>query len=165
VSNLTFFVHLFMGTINEMLQAFQKVNLPLKVPEIIAETSGEITKFIQLQLIEGKDATGESIVPDYKKSFFNSGYAEMKNEMNPLPGYGTPDFLLTGELYRNLNVTVSDDEYDIESDVPYALDDSITSRGPEPFMLSDENKGNYAQTSLLPAILTYITETTGVEII
>jgi hypothetical protein len=47
-------------------------------------------------LEHGKDKSGEDIAPSYR----NDAYAAMKQGMNSLPQYGTPDLKLTGAFHR-----------------------------------------------------------------
>jgi hypothetical protein len=70
------------------------------------------------QLKFGLDSEGKKIKPDYHDDV----YADKKSNMNSLPGFGTPDLNLTGEMYKNIDVLAgvpNDKEYTIFSDVEY----------------------------------------------
>lgn len=149
-----------MGTIQQLYEAFQNVNLKEELPNLILQTSFEIDVFVQVQLDQGLLSTGEPIAPSYASDY----YAKKKNNMNGTPGFGTPDLHYTGAYYKGIGVSIKNDTYDIESNVSYAHEDSISQYGDDLLRLSEEHKEQYANESLLPAIGNYIKEKTGLEI-
>jgi hypothetical protein len=146
-----------MGTIADLYEAFSQVKLREELPNLIQATSYEIDTLVISQLDKGELATGEKITPSYASNY----YSKKKEQMNPTPGYGTPDIKYTGNLYKNIGVSVTQDAYDIESSVPYADDQSITQYGDKLLALSEENKEVYCEETLLSKIQEYITGKTG----
>lgn len=147
-----------MTTIEQLYEAFSNVRLREDLPELIRENGTVMAELVEGQLIQGKDATGESITPSYANKY----YSKKKFSMNSLPGYGIPDLKVTGDYYKGIGVAIkSEDEYDIESDVPYALNPSISQYGDNLLALSDDNKQVFCDQTLAPAIANYILEKTG----
>jgi hypothetical protein len=147
-----------MSTIDELYADFAQLNLREKLPELVLQTSTEITGFIIEQKAKGELSTGEKITPSYK----DPAYAKAKYwKYNPLPGYGTPDGRLTGAFDAGLSVTIRGDEYDVESNVPYAQDESLLQYGDNFIRLNDQNMTTYCEDTLAPVIQDYITAVTG----
>ncbi len=70
------------------------------------------------QLHDGHDNTGRLQSPDYA----DERYAVHKNEENPVPGLGVPDFFVTGDYYNSIQMTVNSSQYSIvtySGGVPY----------------------------------------------
>jgi hypothetical protein len=88
----------------------------------------------------GKDKSGTNIAPSYKYD----SYAEMKQEMNSRPDFGTPDLRLTGAFYNSfyfdfdtLEVTSSDAKTE-------TLKEKYGNRGKNPiFGLNEETVSRY----------------------
>ena len=83
---------------------FRDVLLDVSTQNMIVELQKE-------QLLQGKDSTGNDIEPQYRNAY----YSAMKQGMNSLPVYRTPDLKLTGAFYRaiyfdtgKMNLTSSD---------------------------------------------------------
>lgn len=147
-----------MGTIDELFEAVSKLRLRDELPEMIRETGGEIAKKVEAQMQKGQLSTGEKITPKYSNDY----YAKIKASMNPMAGFGTPDGKLSGDYYRGMGVAIiSDDEYAIESDVPYSHNPSLEQYGDNFTRLSEESKDEYCQETLLPKIQAYVTDITG----
>lgn len=149
-----------MSTIDDLYEAFSQVNLRDELPNLILATSYEIDALVISQLDKGQLSTGEKITPSYASSY----YAKKKETLNQQPGYGVPDIHVTGKLYAGIGVAVKGAEYDIESNVPYAQDDSIVQYGDNLLRLSDPNMTVYAENILFPAIANYITSKTGIDL-
>ena len=85
---------------------------PIGIVQDIVMSDGDLIVELQKeQLTQGKDATGEDIAPSY----YSDAYAEMKQELNSQPDFGTPDLRLTGDFHNGfyldhdtLQVTSSD---------------------------------------------------------
>src|ERR1700688_2324220 len=148
-----------MTTISELYEAFGQINLREDLQILILENGTAIAELVESQLEQGKLGNDTKIAPTYANKY----YSKKKYGMNPTPGYGVPDLKVTGEYYKGIGVAIrSADEYVIESDVPYALQPSITQYGDELLALSDENKQIYCNDTLGPAISDYILEKTGI---
>jgi hypothetical protein len=61
------------------------------------------------QLHDGQDNTGSLQSPLYA----SEQYALGKEEMNPVPGLGVPDFFVSGDYYNSIQVKVLRGEYSI----------------------------------------------------
>lgn len=146
-----------MATIEQLYEAFGQVNLRQDLPELIEQTGNHLELLIIGQLEKGQMPDGGSIQPSYASNY----YAKQKFSMNSLPGYGVPDIKKSGKYYAATKVTAKGDEYDVESDTPYANADSITQYG-DILLPSDENKQIYCDDTLMPAIANYILEKTGI---
>lgn len=144
-----------MATILDVLENFRSINLKQALPGLVNETKQEIIRLNQQQLFSGLLSTGDK-VGVYKLR----DYAERKNLLNPLPGFGIPDLKLSGDFYKGFVVEVNEEIYNITSRDPktgrlYSL------FGPDIFGLTEENKGLYSQGILGNAIRDFITAKTG----
>ena len=68
----------------------------------IDKTAEEISRLNVDQLRHGLTASEGRL-----KRYRNNKYARVKNEMNPLPGLGNPDFILTGAFTSKIQTEVS----------------------------------------------------------
>ena len=62
------------------------------------ESRALIVELQKKQLLQGKDSDGEDIKPLYR----SGSYSAVKQRMNSLPSYGTPDLKLTGSFHRSI---------------------------------------------------------------
>lgn len=147
-------------TIDDLYEAFSRVNLRQELPNLILATSYEIDVLVISQLDKGELSTGSKITPSYASNY----YANKKAALNATPGIGTPDLRVTGRYYSGIGVAVKGAEYDVESNVPYAQADSITQYGDNLLRLSDPNMTAYSENTLFPAIADYIRGLTGLEL-
>jgi hypothetical protein len=146
-----------MATIEDLYEAFKQVRLREDLPQIIQETSYKINLLVKDQLAIGKLSNGNSIRPTYASLY----YAKMKQAIGSQAELNTPDIKLTGAYYAALGISVTQDEYDIESTVPYADSKQILQYGDDLLRLSEDSKQIYCDETLGPAIQSYITEKTG----
>ena len=79
--------------------------------KILVETQEIITALNTGQLHEGKTPEGRKLTPKY--SWVR--YARAKNELNPLPGFGTPDLKVTGDFYSEFYLTAKNQEFELHS--------------------------------------------------
>jgi len=63
------------------------------------------------QLHDGQDNTGHLQSPLYE----SERYAEHKNEVNPVPGMGVPDFFVTGDYYNSLKLVINQSQWNINT--------------------------------------------------
>lgn len=138
-----------------MLKRFERLNTDKIIQDSItdnAEAMGELNK---KQLYTGKDKTGEFLRP-YRSQL----YADIKYQMNPVPGYGNPDLRVTGAFYRGIQVKVSGDSINIKStdEKGEALEKKY---GAEIFGLGKELKKEFLDEKLRPAIKEKILQETG----
>jgi hypothetical protein len=67
------------------------------------DTAEQLLDWNKKQLYQGRSAEGDAMEP-YKWE----SYAEQKHNMNPLPGFGFPDYKLTGAFYEAFKIEVTD---------------------------------------------------------
>lgn len=146
-----------MATIDDLYEAFSTVKLSDELPNLIQGTSYEIDAKVIEQLQQGLLSTGDKITPFYA----SPNYATKKFKLNSAPGFGIPDIKLTGALYAGIGVSATKDEFNIESTVDYAKNQSILQYGDNLLRLSEDNKQAYCDETLQPAIQDYITAKTG----
>lgn len=150
-----------MSTIDALYQDCLKLDLKGEIPQLIVDNGAEAGHLVETQLAQGQLSTGASITPEYANTY----YSRKKESMNSTPGYGVPDLKYSGDYYKSIGVALkSEQEYVIESDVPYANDPQITQYGEDLLKLSDDNLTIFAEKTLLPAIGKYIKEITGLEL-
>ncbi len=145
-----------MATTSDLLERLQSLNLRELLADSIEETAPEYVELNTQQLFKGLDGMGQSIRPLYR----SAKYARVKNQSNPLPGYGTPDLKLTGAFYQGYELKVEGDELVKDSDVDYA-DQLFEKYGNEIGQLDEENHEEYIQENLAPAFYDRVREQTG----
>lgn len=84
-------------TFTEIHQTISKFNAEQVVSDVYEQTKEPLADLNAVQLLNGLSAKGKNL-----KSYSNPVYAELKNRMNPLPGFGNPDLRLTGAFYRGI---------------------------------------------------------------
>lgn len=88
-----------MATIKELYRRVLALNTDDAIEQAVSETADEYLKENQKQLFEGFDREGQHL-----RRYRSAKYARVKNQMNPLPGLGNPDFYVTGDFYRGQHV-------------------------------------------------------------
>jgi hypothetical protein len=83
-------------TFGSLLDDMRKLDLEAIAVESITETIPQILDRNKRQLYHGLTSEGQNL-----RKYRRRKYAEVKNEMNPLPGLGNPDFFFTGDFYNN----------------------------------------------------------------
>lgn len=143
-------------TIQGLLDKVKKVDLPGEIDRILKKSAKDLIELNQEQLFQfGIRADGVKL-----KEYMSKSYAKKKFQINPQPGFGTPDFVNKGSFFSQFVVNVSKDSFDITSK------DSKTQKlidrdGPKIFGLTKENKELYLAVTFGPDIRSYITKTTG----
>lgn len=145
--------------LSEMIDGFKKVNLKEALPGLLVEAGPELVQKVRNQLNTGTDATMNKITPKYADAYYGGAYTREKNQMNPLPGKGTPDLYLTGFLYQGLTLKAEGGTYDITSEVDYFTAPQIAQYGDEVFKVSDDNKSAFNQKTFGPLIMNYVENT------
>jgi len=114
---------------------------------------------------EAPDGTSNEYKP-YLIEELGIQYAQLKNEMNPEPGYGNPDLKYTGAFYNGIRIEVSADNINIEStdSKNEALQAKYGSQIPI-FGLGGEQKRAFVKKYLRPAALKQISKATGLKLI
>jgi hypothetical protein len=91
-----------MATIPDFVSNFKRLNNNKFNEIVVDEMFNYQERIIDLnkdQLMSGFDSTSQRL-----RSYKNREYAEMKNEVNPLAGFGNPDLKLTGQFHRGFHV-------------------------------------------------------------
>lgn len=124
-----------MATMREMMERWQAVNAVEITTEAMGENSDSIAELNKEQLLSGQAMDGS---PFYQ--YKDPAYAKMKNELNPLPGYGNADFKLTGAFQGGIFLKIVGVDYTLDSADDKTQKLKRLSRGAPLFGLSDENK-------------------------
>lgn len=116
------------------------------------EKKDELLRVNQSQLYEGFDQGGKRL-----KKYKNVRYAGKKNKMNVLPGFGNPDFFVTGEFYSNWKIERAGQKIITElGDNGKA--DFLIKRDPEIIGLGGEYRKGFVENTLQPAYLSKMHE-------
>lgn len=68
---------------------------------IIQQTTDEIAEYNRSQLRSGFDGKGRRL-----KAYRSKSYAARKNRANPVPGFGNPDYKVTGAYHEAIRAAV-----------------------------------------------------------
>lgn len=141
----------------DILDKLNVLDLRQLARDTIIATAYEIVTLTESQVYDGKDKTGATITPKYGSTY----YSKKKALQNPSPGYGNRDWYASGNLYKNIGVSVTDDEYIIDAPSVSYLPKLIEQSGDNILLLSDQNKAKYVNETLKPALTQAIQEKTG----
>lgn len=145
-----------MATATEILERLQSLSVREMLIESIEETADLYVDLNTAQLLEGKDGDNQPLRPQYAIE----SYADQKNRMNPLPGYGNPDLKLTGAFYKGYGVRVEGTDVVKFSTVSYA-DGLFEKYGNAIGQLDEERHEEYVQGDLAPILYDKFREQTG----
>lgn len=147
-----------MTTILDAIKNFESIQLEQAVPVIIRSLSAELVDYNLDQLAKGLTSENVSISPRYR----SRDYAAYKNTLNPKAGFGVADLNLTGDFYAGFYVQISGMSFTFGSNDPKsALLEGKYSANGGIYGLTDENKANFAQNEVKPAIVSHIQQKTG----
>lgn len=136
-----------MTTIGDIKRRFKALDINDQAQQAIDDTREPLIEKQKGQLLQGLNAKGNKI-----GKYRNNKYARVKNQMNPLPGLGTPDLKLTGAFHKGLFVDVRTDTYVIESG-DEKNDDLQDKYGTEILGLNKESRVEYVKEDLRPRFL------------
>lgn len=139
-----------MGSMFQLLDRLDKVELKPIVILCLETSKYEWLSLNRGQLHDGQDNTGHLQSPEYA----DERYAEHKNEENPVPGLGVPDFFVTGDYYNSIQMTINASQYSITTysqGVPYGP--KLDNRWKRNYGLDAENTGFFANEILKPKIV------------
>jgi len=141
-----------------MLSKFKSLVIETIAAQVVEGTERELITLNQNQLFHGEDADGNKL-PRYR----SERRARIKNSMNPLPGYGIPDYYVTGRMYNQMYVDFErDGTYKIRSNVPYF--GVLTARGGNPFGIQPNNKVQYIKNTFKGRFIKIIANIVGVKV-
>jgi hypothetical protein len=135
-----------MASAKQLLTRLERISLQqTTITEVMARPE-EMPELNREQMYrEGQTSTGAKL-----KRYKRERYARAKNRMNPLPGYGNPDFYVTGAFHRGITIQEQAGRIRITSTdrkTPFLL-----KRDPEVFGLTGENLNRYRK-QLFPRIM------------
>lgn len=148
-----------MATPGELLDLLEALDLPAIVTEALDEQKESYVKKNLDQLLDGLSPEEGKIEPKYK----SKSYARKKNAMNPKPGFGTPDFYLTGALHEQTHAEVEGDDLVIKSDVEYAKYNEQRWGNETIWGLTEENFEVFVDDELRPSIIEKVCDQTGLQ--
>lgn len=93
-----------MSTIGQLYRRVQQLNTDKVIDDVFIANQEFLAEENKKQLHEGFDRTGARL-----KRYKNAAYARKKYAQNPIPGYGNPDFFLTGAFFRQWQVRIDGD--------------------------------------------------------
>jgi hypothetical protein len=146
-----------MGYINDLLAKLNAMNVQHIAQTIFVATEESLEEIQRSQMEHGLNADGEPI-GQYKQEW----YADRKNMMNPLAGYGQVDLKHTGRFYDNITVAIINDELIIES-TDGKNEALIEKYGENIFGINEDFKQRYIDEDLRPEFKKEIQKATGLR--
>lgn len=139
-----------MRTVNNMLQAAQRINLQRLIEDNLTEYSEQYLLLQKEQLYEGKMSTGNDLSPSYfEDPYFKTPaaaarYSAWKDKITPNPkrSQGTPNLFINGFLYSKFIVEVKTEGYLVDN-TSETFPSIIMKYGPELVGLDNEKKQLY----------------------
>lgn len=104
-------------TAGDMLDLVSNLSLSDIAEEALQNTTEQALALNKDQLLHGKQSDGQPI-----RDYVLHSYAMLKHDMNPLPGFGIPDYRLTGAYYNAFIATADSDGlhvYNTDPKAPY----------------------------------------------
>lgn len=147
-----------MGTISELLERLELVDLKTQTEVILENTSENVIALNQKQLyVGGVDADGKSLEAYKWKEY--AAYKARRNPSHP----GIPDLYDTGDFYRGFEVELlGGAKFTLSSTDEKAT--ALEQKYGQIFGLTDENEIQYAEF-FRTAILNYLENITGLKAI
>lgn len=112
------------------------------------------------QLLAGRNAEGLEVRPQYSFRGGENSYASLKNQMNPVPGFGTPDLKYTGTFHASIKVNASTGKLNWEASDPNSL---LSRYGPVLGVYENTPLQVYRETILFPLSIKIIKAATGAK--
>lgn len=146
-----------MLTIKGLSRSFQKLDTNKAIQNGVEKSLPEMIKRNKVQMNRGKTKFDTKISPSYRRN----KYARIKNEMNPIPGLGTPDLYVTGDFQSKINMT-------LEGNVIIQKSSDYKAEWLEPkyddiYGLGGDLKQEFQKEVLQPAINEEISKSTGLK--
>lgn len=143
--------------LNSLIDKFKSLDTDKIIMDSFNDTHKSFEDRQRDQLSKGYTNDGKKISPKYR----SRKYAHAKNEMNPIPGLGTPDLRLTGAFYAGIDMDTGKNSLDIISK---------DEKGPELehkykniFGLGGVHKSQYLKESFGPKMRGKISKFTGLK--
>lgn len=119
--------------------------------EIVREHENVLVDMNTEQIKQGRDSTGSSISPDY----YSEDYAQMKNQMNPRPGFGVPDLFLEGDFQEGFFVEDAPEGWKVDSK-DEKRNKLASKYGEEIFGNTPEDEEEFNEEYILPELAEWI---------
>lgn len=145
-------------TVGDMLKRFRKLNTTKLAEQTIRQTKEGYVQMNKDQLYTGEGADNNKI-PAYR----SKAYANLKAQLNTLPGLGIPDYYLTGKMYSKMQLKITANSVKVISTVDYYND--LIARGGDPFGLNDDSKQQYYKLYFRPIFMQKLADTLGVKLV
>lgn len=104
-------------TFGAYLESLRKLDFEDITVQVLQDSEEVILQRNKAQMYRGKDTNNNFIQP-----YVLPEYALKKHRMNATPGYGNPDYYLTGAYYRDMRFEVDNAEmhiYNVNQKAPY----------------------------------------------
>lgn len=147
-------------TFTELNQTINSFDADKVVEDVYEETKEPLADLNAVQLLQGLSAKGKNL-----KSYASPLYAEMKNRMNPLPGYGNPDLRLTGAFYRGIYANIQGGSLSITSSDSKTTDLEKKYGELNMFGLSEKYRIEHVIENIDPAFKKEIERVTGLTMV
>lgn len=134
-------------------------NLEVQASEVVRENDNVLIDMNTEKLKHGKTSTGDSISPEYA----SDDYAEMKQDMNPRPGFGIPDLFLEGDFQGGFFVEEMEGGWDIDSK-DEKRNKLAAKYGEEIFGNTEEDEQEFNKEYILPELVEWIMETLNTKL-
>lgn len=145
-------------TVRALYEKISALNIEQAAIESVTETKENLSDENRKQLIAGFNRRGERLRP-----YRSAKYARVKNQMNPLPGLGNPDFKVTGQFQRGIKTEVNGTSIVTASTDGKAMKLEIRD-GPDIYGVGGTFKQEYIKEFLRPAFHRRISELTGLKL-
>lgn len=146
-----------MATVLDVIDNLEALDIHRESKIAVGKTTEAMIALNKEQLEAGYGADGKRI-----GRYRSQVYAQMKNAMNPLPGLGNVDLILTGAFSDSFQVDVNGDEIErIATDSK--TDVLIDKYGDDVFGLTDNNQEFYNEEVFYPVMADQVTDQTGLE--
>lgn len=132
-------------TFGELLDNLNGMDLEEISKRALDETVDRIADLNREQLKAGFTSTGNRLRPYRSKN-----YAAVKNLMNPLPGLGNPDFLVTGAFHAKIQAERFGDNIGVHSYDQKAEDLEARDGADNIYGLTEDNHSKYVEEDLSP---------------
>ncbi len=155
-----------MCTIAEMHRRFQALRISQDhTVGAIELTAVQLADVNRKQLMTGRNADGDKVIPDYSKYGGEDSYAALKHSMNPVPGFGTPDLYLTGSFHKSIRVYLTSGKLNWEATDLKATEllAKYGKGGPVLGVYQNTALENYQNSYLYPISISIIKAATGAK--
>lgn len=148
------------GNFTALFESWAGIDLRKETTQAAADHEKELADLNRKQLYEkGEKADGTKL-----KKYRNPKYARIKNEMNPKPGLGNPDFRLTGEFQESVFADARDNGSIIFDASNYKVEFLVKRDGEDIFGLQAENEKTAWADILKPPLILSIARQTGAKL-